>query len=368
MDNNYIFIINYKSGSRKGEEMHKLLNNIGIKTYDMYKLSKSIYIQNKLYNLINNDTIIAICGGDGSISWCCSIIDNLLINKEFPKIVIVPMGTGNDLSRTLGWGIKNLTYHKIMQLLEKIKICQRLDRISKIDWWEIEYLDCDKEKVKNLPKRMLCYLSFGYDAKITYNYQNDRNKDPEKFNSQIYNKLMYIKYGIRELFNCSSYISVKLDCDNEITPIPSNCRSLKLLNINSAAAGVFFWGDNEEESYNSPKINDNKLEIVSSYGLYNLIGMNIGISSIERLSQSSEIIIDIKKGEFMQVDGEGFEMPKCKIKINRLKQIPIIVGYKESLGTENNIKESNIKVQKAVSHYKKDYFKRIEKIKKNKDF
>jgi diacylglycerol kinase (ATP) len=360
MEPDYIFIINNRSGSRKGEEMEKLLHNLDVKTYNMYKLSKSIDSQNELYKLIKKNTVICIAAGDGSISWSCSIIDNLRKDKEFPKICIVPMGTGNDLSRTLGWGIKNLSYHKTIQLLEKIKICLRLDRVSSIDWWEIEYLDYnkkDKKKIKKLPIKMLCYLSFGYDAKITYNYQNDRNSDPEKFNSQLYNKLMYIKHGVGGVLNSSPKVDVKLNCNDKNIDIPLNCKSLKLLNINSAASGVYFWGKMIEEHYDIPKINDNKLEIISSYGLYNLIGLNIGISTVDRLSQSSKIIIDIKEGEFMQIDGEGFEMPKCKIKVSRFKQIPIIIGYKKSLGTEENIKDIDIKIQKAVTEYKKDYFK-----------
>jgi len=356
MNVKYIFLINNKSGSRKGKEMKELLSNNEINTFDIYELSKTEKLQDELNKLINKETIICICGGDGSISWACSIINKCTTLN--PRICVVPMGTGNDLSRTLGWGIKNLSYDKTIQLLEKIKICIRLGRFSEIDWWNIEYLDCNIEHIQHLPTKMLCYMSVGYDAKITQHYQADRNKNPEKFNSQIYNKLMYIKHGIKEFFKQSKKISnkIKLFCDEEEISLPNNCRSLKLLNINSAAAGIFFWGNKSEKQFEEPVLNDNKIEIVSSFGVYNLLCMNTGLLSTKRIKQSSETIICIENGMYIQIDGEGFKMPKCKIRVSRFKQIPIVVGYKKTLGVfhmDNSYKT----VQYAIKEYKKDYWK-----------
>ena len=201
-------------------------------------------------------------------------------------------------------------------------------------------------------------MSVGYDAKITQHYQADRNKNPEKFNSQIYNKLMYIKHGIKEFINQSKKINkkIKLFCDKEEIGLPSNCRSLKLLNINSAAAGIFFWGNKSEKQFEEPVLNDNKIEIVSSFGIYNLLCMNTGLMSTKRIKQSSETIISIEDGMYIQIDGEGFKMPKCKIRVSRFKQIPIVVGYKKTLGVfhmDNSYKT----VQYAIKEYKKDYWK-----------
>jgi len=352
----YIFLINSRSGSRRGADMRDLLISLDIKTYDMYELSKSDFLQIEFSHLIDSNTVVCICGGDGSISWACSIIDKC--STIFPKICVVPMGTGNDLSRTFGWGIKNLSNIKTIQLFEKIKICLKLNRTSKVDWWNIEYLDCNKSDIQHLPTKMLCYMSFGYDARITHNYQADRNNNPKKFNSQVYNKLMYIKHGLPEFILPSStiYNKIQLKCDGEDTKIPTNCRSLKLLNINSAASGIFFWGNKKDEEYTEPSINDNKMEIVSSFGVHNLVCMNIGLMSVKRINQSTETIIDIEEGVYMQVDGEGFKMPKCKIRVSRFKQIPIVVGYKKVLGIPQMNRTHNT-IQRAITEYKKDYWK-----------
>ena len=49
-------------------------------------------------------------------------------------------------------------------------------------------------------------------------------------------------------------------------------------------------------------------------------------------------------------------MPKCRMKINRCKQIPFVVGYKKSLGIPN-MEKTNPIVEYAIKEYKKDYWK-----------
>ncbi|CBJ32618.1 diacylglycerol kinase [Ectocarpus siliculosus] len=59
------------------------------------------------------DTKVLICGGDGTMGWILSCIDRLRMAAEpspsvsqeenFP-VAMMPLGTGNDLARTFGWG------------------------------------------------------------------------------------------------------------------------------------------------------------------------------------------------------------------------------------------------------------------------
>ena len=56
----------------------------------------------ELYRKVPNLRILA-CGGDGTVGWVLSILDQIGISPP-PAVGVLPLGTGNDLARALGWG------------------------------------------------------------------------------------------------------------------------------------------------------------------------------------------------------------------------------------------------------------------------
>ena len=63
----------------------------------------------ELYKRVPGMRLLA-CGGDGTVGWLLSCLDKLeALDQDHghhvqPAVGVLPLGTGNDLSRSLGWG------------------------------------------------------------------------------------------------------------------------------------------------------------------------------------------------------------------------------------------------------------------------
>ncbi|KAF6389888.1 diacylglycerol kinase kappa [Rhinolophus ferrumequinum] len=74
---------------------------------------------------------IVVCGGDGSVSWVLSLIDAFGLHERC-QLAVIPLGTGNDLARVLGWGAfwnKNKSPQNILNRVKQASV-RILDRWS----------------------------------------------------------------------------------------------------------------------------------------------------------------------------------------------------------------------------------------------
>lgn len=62
---------------------------------------------------------VIVCGGDGTVLWVVEEIVKYNIDLNNVMIGIIPIGTGNDFSRSTGWGGEQATM--IGKKLEKLK-------------------------------------------------------------------------------------------------------------------------------------------------------------------------------------------------------------------------------------------------------
>uniref|UniRef100_A0A0E0LSV9 DAGKc domain-containing protein n=1 Tax=Oryza punctata TaxID=4537 RepID=A0A0E0LSV9_ORYPU len=55
---------------------------------------------------IRHNLRVMVAGGDGTVGWVLGCLGDLYVqNREpIPPVAVIPLGTGNDLSRSFGWG------------------------------------------------------------------------------------------------------------------------------------------------------------------------------------------------------------------------------------------------------------------------
>ena len=126
-----VVFINLKSGSQEGSHFmnrfRQVLNPIQVNSLTIEGAAPGLCLCSSL-----DFFRVLICGGDGSVGWVLSEIDKLgLINKC--HVGILPLGTGNDLSRVLGWGSTFSHFQDVSDIITQMEQAQ----IKMLDRWGI---------------------------------------------------------------------------------------------------------------------------------------------------------------------------------------------------------------------------------------
>ncbi|XP_078171231.1 diacylglycerol kinase 1-like [Carex rostrata] len=391
-----IFFINTKSGGQLGAGLlltcRQILNplqvfNLGEDTPD--KILCRIY--DNLERLISSGDNgaaeiqkrlrLIVAGGDGTASWLFGVISDLKLSNA-PPIATIPLGTGNNIPFSLGWGKKNpgTDRQSVISILNEVSAAREM----KIDGWDIvmrmrapKVLPHDAFAPIDLPQSLgtlhlvpktdtedmenNCafrgafwnYFSMGMDAQVSYAFHSERKLHPEKFKNQLLNQKTYVKLGFTQGWFCASLVhpvsrniaqlaKVKIMKNHghwEKLHIPHSIRSIVCLNLPSFSGGLNPWGtpDNKkqrERDLTAPYVDDGLLEIVGFkdgwHGLVLLTPKGHGT----RLAQAHRVKFKFRKGAvnhaYMRVDGEPWKQPlpeddgKVVVEISHLGQIKIL--------------------------------------------
>ncbi|XP_052181606.1 diacylglycerol kinase 3-like isoform X2 [Diospyros lotus] len=214
-----------------------------------------------------------VAGGDGTVGWVLGCLGELHVQRRepVPPTAVIPLGTGNDLSRSFGWGGS-------FPFNWKSAIKNTLDRAGRgqechLDSWNISismpakeivhrphclkpvkecYLDQGleigvlPEKVSYYKGVFYNYFSIGMDAQVAYGFHNLREKKPHLAKGPVSNKLIYSGYTcaqgwffapcmsdpkLRGLNNILKMFIKKTNCSNwEEVSIPPSSSWLLLCN------------------------------------------------------------------------------------------------------------------------------------------
>ncbi|XP_055877944.1 diacylglycerol kinase epsilon-like isoform X1 [Biomphalaria glabrata] len=316
-----IVIANRKSGSNDGQlilrHFRQHLNPAQV--IDIHDISP----QNALEwcNLLPEVTFtLLVCGGDGTIGWVLTAIENLQLMNS-PRVCILPLGTGNDLSRVLGWGEGYSGDVDVSAILEKIE----LSRAVNLDRWSVHIKDS-----KHIPfyqhykaYTMNNYLSFGVDALVTLNFHRQRESWPAVFTHRLINKVCYFTYGTKDVLEreCKDlHKKLKVELDGREIELPE-LEGVVVLNISSWGGGCQPWGNNLEPNMTEPRYDDGKLEVMGLFSSFHIAQLQVGLATPLRLGQAQNIKITLHGGNTpMQIDGEPWEQHPATITITRKGQ------------------------------------------------
>jgi diacylglycerol kinase (ATP) len=324
--------VNSRSGGNNGKivmgELKRLLNPIQV--VDILESNPLKVLE--AFSVISSFRVL-VCGGDGTVCWVLSEIENLHIDSR-PPVAIYPLGTGNDLARVMGWGAGIGLVESLSDFLYSVQHAS----ITVLDRWDLKIINNNKNSNNNSNefkiKKFNNYFGIGVDAQIVLKFHDLRERKPHRFFHQSVNKLWYGITGMKEIWrrNCSDLPKyLKLVIDGKDIDIPEDTEGIIVTNISSYGGGMCLWNhhvskhDSDEEN-ESPQTDSNAwkqssaqdglLEVLCVNGSAQLARTKVGIDQCVKLGQGSSIEIVTTKAMPVHIDGEPWAENSCKLNIS----------------------------------------------------
>ncbi|GFT44074.1 eye-specific diacylglycerol kinase [Nephila pilipes] len=329
-----LVFINPKSGGNQGSKLLRtfqwLLNPRQV--FDLTEGGPAIGLD--LYKRVPNLRILA-CGGDGTVGWILSVLDDLKVSSS-PPIAVLPLGTGNDLARSLGWG-GGYTDEPLTKILSNIEDGE----IVKLDRWflnispnpKADLSNCEEGK-KTLPLNVVNnYFSLGVDARIALEFHEAREARPGKFNSRFRNKMFYGQAGGKDLIrrkykDLTNYVTLECDGQDMTSKLKEmKVHSILFLNISNYGGGTKPWGTSGLGQFQPPSTDDGMIEVIglTTYQLPLLQagGHGSSIAQCKKAKLVTSCTIPV------QVDGEPCRLLPSIIEIELLNTVNMIAKTKK---------------------------------------
>ena len=335
-----LVLVNVRSGGGQGNELlfdfQKLLNPHQVCSLSEGGPLPGLYAFRKIESFR-----IVVCGGDGTAGWVLSSIDECCkdLACRDPPVAILPLGTGNDLSRILRWGGGYSGSEDTSSLLLSVDQAN----VTALDRWLIilESSDASGETHavgEDLPNSFVMnnYFGIGIDAAVTLDFHLAREEAPEKFTSRLRNKSVYFRAGLRNMVRKSMDFNenVSLQIDNAYIELPT-IEGIIFLNIASWGAGCDPWGQHSDDKFVLPSPCDNLLEVIGVTGVMHMGQIKSGIRCGIRLGQGSKINVKLKSEIPVHVDGEPWYQPPGNIIIRpTLNQVKMLTRHSKTKSTK----------------------------------
>eukprot|EP00755_Sulcionema_specki_P025737 Sspe_Gene.83996::Locus_55125_Transcript_1_1_Confidence_1.000_Length_899::g.83996::m.83996/K00901/dgkA, DGK; diacylglycerol kinase (ATP) len=159
---------------------------------------------------LHEDDVVIVAGGDGTVAWGMDLVESAHSQRpSAPYVGIIPMGTGNDLSRSLGFGPGFTKSTGCSGCCSRSGIEDIVAEISNgynaaLDRWKVTVSDLKGDPLldhKGNPFKlgaqevMNNYLSVGFDAWIAQRFDTFRRDHPVLCKTRACNKMWYAMFG-----------------------------------------------------------------------------------------------------------------------------------------------------------------------------
>lgn len=345
------------------------------------------------HNLDDRSTRLLICGGDGTVTWILTELEQceeLRDKLHLLPIAIIPLGTGNDLARSLGWGSKLRSVADVLNYLRWVSEATPVE----LDQWRLmlrpheelpaahklktrgshpqfvqdnviatqvsAYID-EALPVESTASRcadiyaglMQNYFSIGYDAKGAQMVETSRNETA--VGGFCFRKgCGKVCYGWQILAHafCTGLLTRSLQnirvqppgegraamsdlqpplAQQRVNKRTGHLRSLMLVNINSYGAGLDVMPRSLPAGVPSPAPADGCLEVLAMRNVLVGTGALLGLARPTYLASGSAVAFSLSGGEYMEVDGEPWGMEcGCDVLVEKHRRVHVLCAPLEA--------------------------------------
>lgn len=218
-----LFVVNPRSGGRAGAWLMARLQErvpaervVAIDEADVPAMARLLAERGERGALV-------ACGGDGTAA---SVIESCWLTNPLKPVPVgtIPLGTGNDLARHLGWRPRHGS-NALLHLDHQIHALQ-VAPLAGLDRWVLSGA--------GISHGFYNYLSLGADARVAARFHALRGEHPWMFRSPMLNKALY---GVTALGEPAPRIDRLVELEQG-EPLPAWTRALVLCNVASYAGGA----------------------------------------------------------------------------------------------------------------------------------
>ncbi|XP_065011840.1 diacylglycerol kinase 7-like isoform X1 [Musa acuminata AAA Group] len=377
-----VVFVDFCSCEHRGQQMMRQLQQFISKgqVFDLLATKPSHFVQHGLTCLenlasqgdkcaeaIRQNLKIMVAGGDGTVSLVLKSLVELSVHnkKPIPPTGIFPLGTGNDLSRSFGWGgsipfawrsafkqflhkavsngVKHLDSWRVILMMHETKERNRSSLLNTLQNYDLtqstllqdEEIQVELPETKSFSEGVFYnYFSIGMDAQIAYGFHHLRQDKPYIAQGPTLNKLIYTGYSCKQGWFCTpclktpglrgldSILSLYIKRANKKTwkeiIVPPSVRAIVLLNLDNYAGGGHPWGYPtpeylEKKSFYEAHPDDGLLEIFGLKHAWHASCVMAELSPAVHIAQAAAVKLRLKGGDskeaYMQMDGEPWKQP-----------------------------------------------------------